>query len=67
MRRLALGLALLALTSSVLLLSDWSQRQQAAASASPRPAAKKWKLYFVQLNNVLDVEESEQGVREGLL
>ena len=30
------------------------------------PLARKWKIHFIQLNNVIDVEETEQGVREGL-
>ena len=31
-----------------------------------RPLARKWKIWLIQLNNVLDVEESEQGVLTGL-
>ncbi len=57
MRRLSLGLILIALASAALLVSDWTQRK-----TGPR----KWKVYLVEFNNVLDVEESEQGILEGL-
>lgn len=36
------------------------------AAASLKPLAKKWRLSLVQLNNVLDVEEAQEGVLEGL-
>jgi ABC-type uncharacterized transport system substrate-binding protein len=36
------------------------------AKVSQRPLARKWKIGLVQLNNVLDVEETEQGVMTGL-
>lgn len=39
---------------------------RAAKDGDQPPLAKKWKIHFIQLNNVLDVEESEQGVREGM-
>jgi ABC-type uncharacterized transport system substrate-binding protein len=38
----------------------------AAASADTRPLAKTWRLSFVQLNNVVDVEDAEKGVLLGL-
>jgi len=38
----------------------------AQAAAAGRPLAKKWKVHMIQLNNVLDVEESQQGVLDGL-
>lgn len=34
--------------------------------APRRTLSKKWKIAFVQLNNVVDVEETEAGVRAGL-
>ncbi len=37
-----------------------------AAAANPRPLAKKWRLSLVELNRVVDVEEAEQGVLDGL-
>ena len=76
LRRLSLGLALIALASTVLLVADWGRRVPSAhpdTDARPRqdggPAttpSKVWQLSFVEFNNVLDVEESEQGVLEGL-
>ena len=42
---------------------DESGRHEKAAR---RGLARKWKLALVQLNDVLDVEESEAGVRAGL-
>lgn len=39
---------------------------RADRDGASRPLAKKWKLHLIQLNNVLDVEESQQGVFEGL-
>ena len=83
MRRLSLGLFLIAAASAVLLLSDWNQRQgavqnglqgsaiEAATPANadpdaPLPLSKTWRLQLIELNNVLDVEEAEQGVLDGL-
>src|SRR5262249_59416664 len=34
--------------------------------AAPRGLARKWKIAMVQLNNVLDVEETEEGIMQGL-
>jgi ABC-type uncharacterized transport system substrate-binding protein len=71
-KRLGLSVALIVLTSSILLLSDMARRkphQGTSGSKSPRsggPLPRPWKLYFIEYNQVLDVEESEQGVREGL-
>ncbi len=45
---------------------DLVARAEADKTSSVRPPAKKWKLHFIQFNNVLDVEESEEGVRAGL-
>jgi len=60
-KRLSLGLVLIALSSSVLLLSDWNQRKSRDLTVG-----KKWKIGLVEFNNVLDVEESEEGVLAGL-
>jgi ABC-type uncharacterized transport system substrate-binding protein len=60
-RRLALGLTLIALASTVLLVSDGRQRK-----VTPDSAVRKWKIRLIEFNNVLDVEESEQGVLDGL-
>ena len=65
MKRLSLGLILIALASSVLLISDLAQRKTGSVLARDR-ANKKWRIYLVELNNVLDVEESEQGILDGL-
>ena len=40
---------------------------QAAAGAAARgPLAKKWRVSLIELNRVLDVEEAEKGVLDGL-
>jgi ABC-type uncharacterized transport system substrate-binding protein len=67
-KRLALGLALIFFTSAILLLSDLDRRNPRAddSNRAHRSAKKKWKLYLIQYNDVLDVKESEHGVREGL-
>ena len=59
LKRLWLGVVLIAGAASVLLLSDIRQRRAAAGDSH------KWKLALVQLNNVLDVEETEQGIFRG--
>lgn len=63
-RRIALGLAVVAAASVILLLSDLQHRERAAL----KTLAKKrvWKIYFVQYNDVIDVKDAEKGVLEGL-
>ena len=63
MKRLFLGIVLILGTSSVLLISDWGRRQPGPGRES---LTKKWKVHLIELNNVLDVEESEQGILKGL-
>jgi ABC-type uncharacterized transport system substrate-binding protein len=68
-KRLAFGFVLIIFTSSILLLSDLDRRKPRADDVSSRAhnsTKKNWKLYLIQYNDVLDVKESEQGVREGL-
>jgi ABC-type uncharacterized transport system substrate-binding protein len=60
-KRLLLGLFLIVLSSSVLLISDWNQRKTVDLTAG-----RKWKIQLVEFNNVLDVEESEEGIVAGL-
>jgi ABC-type uncharacterized transport system substrate-binding protein len=60
-KRLSLGLLLIALSASVLLISDWNQRKTPELTGG-----RKWKIHLVEFNNVLDVEESEEGVLAGL-
>lgn len=38
----------------------------AAPAANRRPLAKTWKLDFIEMNQVVDVEEAESGVLQGL-
>lgn len=64
LRRVALGLALLVAVSATLLLSDLQHRHSAARASNA--AKHKWKLYFVQFNDVIDVEDAASGVMEGL-
>lgn len=64
-RRIALGVAVVAVASVILLLSDLQHRERAAA----RNALQKkhtWKIYFVQYNDVIDVKDAESGVLDGL-
>ncbi len=61
MKRLLLGLFLIVLSSSVLLISDWNQRKTVDLTAG-----RRWKIQLVEFNNVLDVEESEEGILAGL-
>jgi len=64
LRRIALGVAVVAAASAILLLSDLQHRERAARRAL---AAKRvWKIYFVQYNDVIDVKDAERGVLEGL-
>jgi ABC-type uncharacterized transport system substrate-binding protein len=64
LRRIALGLAVVAAASAILLLSDLQHRERAAR----RALAKKhtWKIWFVQYNDVIDVKDAERGVLDGL-
>jgi hypothetical protein len=46
-RRVALGIAVVAAASLILLLSDLQHRERAARAAA---AKHKWKIYFIQYN-----------------
>jgi len=74
-KRLSLGIILILLASAILLISDWKRRKGTSNSAhtNPRistaaaqPAPKKWNIHLIEYTNVLDVEESEHGIRDGL-
>ncbi len=60
--KLLLGAILLAAASGALLLSDFARNTQSSGSR----VAKRWKVYLIQYNNVVDVQESEDGVLAGL-
>jgi ABC-type uncharacterized transport system substrate-binding protein len=62
LKRLSTGFLLIACVSGALLYSDWNNR----GSRPRRSGVKKWRLALVELNNVLDVEQAEHGVLEGL-
>lgn len=63
-RRIALGIGVVAAASVILLLSDLGHRERAARKA---PTKKRtWKIYFVQYNDVIDVKDAEKGVFDGL-
>jgi ABC-type uncharacterized transport system substrate-binding protein len=64
-RRIFLGIAVVAIASAILLLSDLGHRERAVARAA-RSKTKVWKIYFVQYNDVIDVKDAERGVLEGL-
>ena len=63
-RRIALGIAVVAVASAILLLSDLQHRERAARRALTKK--KTWKIYFVQYNDVIDVKDAERGVLDGL-
>jgi putative tryptophan/tyrosine transport system substrate-binding protein len=64
LRRISLGLAVVIAASAILLLSDLQHRERGSHA---KAASHKWKLYFVQYNDVIDVREAQQGVMEGLV
>ena len=64
LRKVALGVVVLVAASAALLLSDLQHRH--AGGATVKAAGHKWKIYFVQFNDVADVEESADGVKFGL-
>ena len=72
-KRLSLGIVLITLAASVLLVSDWNRRRPSRAGLvsvdgqgheSGQGVRKKWNVHLVEYNDVLDVEEAEQGVLE---
>ena len=69
-KRLSLGIILILLASAILLFSDWRRRKpgkQSAAPAVPQSElSKRWNIHLIEFTNVLDVEESEHGIRDGL-
>lgn len=63
-RRIALGIGVVAAASVILLLSDLQHRERAARRALTQK--RTWKICFVQYNDVIDVKEAEKGVLDGL-
>jgi ABC-type uncharacterized transport system substrate-binding protein len=63
-RRIALGLGVVAAASIILLLSDLGHRERAARKALTKK--RMWTIYFVQYNDVIDVKDAEKGVLDGL-
>jgi ABC-type uncharacterized transport system substrate-binding protein len=63
LRRVVLGLSVVVAASAILLLSDLQHRHPVSRGAA---ASHRWKLYFVQLNDVIDVEDAAAGVMDGL-
>ena len=63
LRRIALGLAVVAAASAILLLSDLQHRER---RSRVRVAAHKWKLFFVQYIDTIDVKDAQLGVMDGL-
>ena len=64
LRRIALGIAVVAAASVILLVSDLQHRERAARKALAKN--RTWKIWFVQYNDVIDVKDAERGVLEGL-
>jgi hypothetical protein len=56
--------------ANVVVDSKGVHRREATAASTAKPVAgplsKRWRLHLVQLNDTLDVEEAERGVRKGL-
>ena len=63
-RRIALGIGVVAAASVILLLSDLQHRERAARRALTKK--RTWKICFVQYNDVIDVKDAERGVLDGL-
>ena len=63
-RRIALGIGVVAAASAILLLSDLQHRERAARRALTKK--RMWTIYFVQYNDVIDVKDAEKGVFDGL-
>lgn len=63
-RKIALGIAVVAAASAILLLSDLQHRERTARRLQTNK--RVWKIYFVQYNDVIDVKDAERGVLEGL-
>lgn len=63
LKRLALGLLLIAAASGVLLLSDL---QWSAPAGQGGQLGKKWNLHLISYVSVVDSEEAEHGIVEGL-
>ena len=63
LRRTLFGLAVVIAASAILLLSDLQHRER---RTRVKAANHKWKLYFVQYNDVIDVKDAQAGVMEGL-
>ena len=63
-RRLALGVILIIVISAALLLTDRGPRT--SATGAPGTLGRKWNLDLLEYVQVLDVEEAERGIRDGL-
>jgi ABC-type uncharacterized transport system substrate-binding protein len=57
-------------TANVVVDKDGVHRRTGPAATKPtaanRPLSKRWRVDFVQLNQTLEVEDAERGVRQGL-
>ena len=58
-------------TANVVVDKDGVHRRTAPAATKPaaanRPLSKRWRIDFVQLNQTLEVEDAERGVRQGFV
>jgi ABC-type uncharacterized transport system substrate-binding protein len=63
-RRVALGIAVVVAASGILLVSDLQSRDRSDRAA--KAASHKWKIYFVQYIDTIDVEDATKGVMDGL-
>jgi putative tryptophan/tyrosine transport system substrate-binding protein len=75
LKRVALGLLLIAAASVILLVADRTpayrdppphEQPDPKPGAAELPLSKTWRLSLIELNRVADVEDAERGVLDGL-
>ena len=54
------------LATATVVVDGTGVHERVPKSAAPAPLGKTWRIDLVQFNQVLDVEEAEEGVRAGL-
>jgi ABC-type uncharacterized transport system substrate-binding protein len=62
LKRVGLGVSLIAIASGVLLMSDLAARR----GRPSEPLVRAWNVDLIEYNNVVDVDEAEAGVLAGL-
>jgi len=54
------------LAGANVIVDDTGVHKKGAATAAARPTTKKWRVNFIELVQVVDLEEAEKGVLDGL-